>query len=248
VLVLFCGPLGCASSGGGASATEAARAAAAEILEKDLTIADATLVGRFILEDERGSRRGSLRIRYIGPDLYRVDVFLSGAAGVGGGSSFLVEGDSTLVYADPEGGAESSSVERESVFPLLEDFNLQIQDLKALAAISPYLGALDLSRTRGSRVRGGYLLEGNNPVGDTFAVWLNTEKDAVVKAQRADRAGPPVVETKLSRFQRFGGVWRATRIEIRHFGENASLSVQYERMSVNEGLRRDDLLLRGMAH
>lgn len=247
ILALIAGPVGCGRPGGGASATESARMAAAEILEKDHAVKDASLTGRFILKDERGSRSGSLRIRYIAPDLYRVDAFLRGAVGAGGASSFLVEGDSSLVYADQEGGAETSSIERESVFPLLEDFNLQIQDLKALAAVTPYLGGIDLDRTRGSRVRGGYLLEGVGPNGDRLAVWIDTDKDAVVKGQRGERGGLPVVETQLSRFRRVAGFWRATRIEIRHFGEKASLSVQYETMSVNEGLKRDDLLLRGMA-
>jgi hypothetical protein len=245
-IILLALNLNCASSGGGASATESARQAAAGILSEDLAIEDATLAGRFILEDEKGSRRGSLRVRYIGPDLYRVDAFLSGAAGAGGATSFLVEGDSTLYYADQGGGAEASSIERESVIPLLEDFNLRMQDLKALAGLAPYLGAMDFERTRGSRVSGGYLLEGANPFGDMFSVWIDTEKNAVVKGQRAERNGPPVVETKLSRFRNFEGISRATRIEIRHFVEGASVSVQYERMTVNEGLRRDDLLLRGM--
>jgi hypothetical protein len=226
--------------------TESARAAASAIIEKDSAIADATLSGRFILEDEMGSRRGSFRIRYIGPDLYRVDAFLSGAAGAGGASSFLVEGDSTLVYAEGGGETETSRIERESVIPILEDFNLRMQDLRALAGLAPYLDSIDLARTRGSRVGGGYLLEGANPFGDTFAIWIDTEKEAVVKGQRADRNGPPVVETKLSRFREFEGVLRASRVEVRHFVEGASLSVQYETMSVNDGLVRDDLLLRGM--
>jgi hypothetical protein len=225
--------------------TESARSAAAAIIEKDSAIADATLSGRFILEDEMGSRRGSFRVRYIGPDLYRVDAFLSGAAGAGGASSFLVEGDSTLVYA--EGGAtETSRIERESVIPILEDFNLRMQDLRALAGMAPYLGGMDLSRTRGSRVGGGYLLEGANPFGDIFAVWIDSDREAVVKGQRAERNGPPIVETKLSRFREFEGGLRASRVEVRHFIEDASLSVQYETMSVNDGLVRDDLLLRGM--
>lgn len=239
--------LGCASSRVGVSATESARSAAAAILENDLAVSDATLAGRFILKDEKGSRSGSFRVRYISPDLYRVDAFLSGAPGVGGATSFVVEGDTSLVYAERGGGTESSPLTRESVIPLLEDFNLRLQDLKALAGLAPYLSSMDLNRTRGDRVRNGYLLEGANPFGDTFAVWIDADKNAVVKGQRGERNGPPVIESKLSRFRMFDGIQRATRVEVRHFVENASLSVQYERMSVNEGLRRDDLLLEGMS-
>lgn len=238
---------GCVSSRNGASTTESAREMAVRIVERNIETKDVTLAGRFILEGEKGSRRGSLRIRYLNPDLYRVDVFQSGAAGVGGATSFLVEGDSSLVYADPGGGPERSALERESVLPFLEDFDLQIDDLKALAVLTPYLGSMDLTRSMGSRVRGGYLLEGPGPNDNIFTVWLDTEKEAVVRGQRGERGGIPVVEAKLSRFRHLKGFWRATRVEVRHFSRDASLSVQYERISVNEGLTRDDLLLRGMA-
>jgi hypothetical protein len=245
-LALAAAGSGCASVPAGVPGAKG-RAVAERILEQNLQTADATLVGRFILEAERGQSRGSIRVRYLRPDVYRVDAFLSGAAGAGGGTSFLVEGDSTYAYADSEGGAGSLAIERGSVVPFLEDFDLELEDLKSLAIPAPYLGGLDLGRTRYSYVRGGVLLQGHISNGDNVSIWIDDEKEVVTRALRLDVAGLPLVETKLSRFKRVEGAWRASRISVKHFGQNASLSVQYDRISINEGLRRDDLLIKGMS-
>jgi hypothetical protein len=223
------------------------RAVAGHILEMSRETADATLVGRFILEAERGQSRGSIRVRYVRPDVYRVDAFLSGAGGAGGGTSFLVEGDTTYAYADSEGGTGSLAIERGSVVPFLEDFDLELEDLRSLALPAPYLRSLDLSTARYTYVRDGVLVEGHISTGDNVSIWIDDEKEVITRALRLDAGGLPLVETKLSRFKRIEGEWRASRISVRHFGQNASLSVQYDRISINEGLDRDDLLIKGMS-
>ncbi len=237
---------GCASVRGGTPGQEG-RAIAGRVLQKSLEVADATLVGRFIIEADRGQSRGSIRVRYIRPDIYRVDAFLSGAAGAGGGTSFLVEGDTTYVYSDSEGGADSLAIERGSVVPFLADFDLELEDLKSLAVPAPYLQVLNLGTAEYSYVRGGIMVQGLAPNGDNISIWIDDQKEVVAKALRLDRGGLPLVETKLSRFELLQGEWRPTRIAIRHFGQKASLSVQYDRISINEGLDRDDLLIREMS-
>ena len=220
---------------------------AARISERGSIVKDAALVGTFILETGKGRSTGSLRVRYVSPDLYRVDAFMSGAAGAGGGTSILVEGDTTFTYSDSEGGLEAEALERGSVVPVLADLDLQLEDLKSLAMLAPYLWSMDLNGARCSRVRDGYLLEGEAPYGDNISIWIDEDKEVVTRGLRLAHDGLPLVETKLGRFRRLNGEWRATRVSLRHFGQKASFSVQYDRISFNEGLQRVDLLIRGMA-
>jgi hypothetical protein len=243
-LVVAAAGSGCASAPAGAPKAQGS-AVADRILERGRDTADATLVGRFILEADRGQSRGSIRVRYVRPDVYRVDAFLRGAAGAGGGTSFLVEGDTTYAYADSEGGTGSLEIERGNVVPFLEDFDLELGDLKSLALAAPYLRGVDLRTARYSYVRGGFLLEGRLSSGDNVSIWIDDDREVVTKALRLDVAGLPLVETTLSHFERVEGVWRASRVSVRHFGQEASLSVQYDKIAINEGLSRDDLVIRG---
>lgn len=234
---------GCAATRGGGTALQGS-GVAERIARRAVDVRDATLVGRFILEAQEGQRKGSLRIRYISPDIYRVDAFMSGVAGAGGGSSFLLRGDTTFVYAEPGARPGTEKLESGDVVPFLEDFDLLLEDLKTLAALTPYLSSMDLGHASYSLVRGGYQVEGVTPNGDNIVIWIDSEKEVVEKSLRLEPSGLPLVETKLSKFKRFGGIWRPTRVRIRHFGQNAVLAVQYDRISVNEGLRVDDVLIR----
>lgn len=235
---------GCAATRGGTPALQGG-GVAERIARRALDMRDATLVGRFILEAEEGQRKGSLRIRYISPDIYRVDAFMSGVAGAGGGSSFLLQGDTTFVYAEPGARPGVERLESGDVVPFLEDFDLLLEDLKTLAALTPYLSSMDLAHASYSRARGGYQVEGATTDGDNIVIWIDAEKEVVEKSLRLEPSGLPLVETKLSKFKRLGGIWRPTRINIRHFGQNATLAVQYDRISVNEGLKVDDVLIKG---
>lgn len=236
---------GCAAGGAGPPTEAAAKALASEIAQRNVSIVDATLAGKFILESDKGSAKGSVRIRYIRPDIYRVDVIASGVGGAGGGSSCLIEGDSSLVCLSPGGGTDAASLDESRVVTFLEDFDLALEDLKALAVSGPYLDMLSLDAASCRGVRGGYVLEGHSPNGQLVAVWINKDKETVVKGTRRSEDGLPVVETKLSRFKQCEGVWQPTRRVIRHFGQEASLSVQYDRIVLNSGLERDDLIVRG---
>jgi len=236
---------GCSASRGDLGAVEAVPDLAERILSRNAEVRDATLAGRFIIEDRKGQRRGALRIRFLRPDTYRVDAFESGALGAAGATSFVVLGDSTVVYA--EGAAtETRRLGAERIFPLLRDFELRFSDLKALVFPSPYLDEMELGLAVAARSRGGYVLEGPGSGGNIFTVWIDRRKEAVTRALRIERGRAPVVEIALSRFEMVGGSWRPKRVEITHLKRNASLRVQYESISVNDGLARDDLLLEGM--
>ena len=235
---------GCGAGREGPSGEAAGKALAGSIRQRNEWTTDAVLAGRFMLESPEGSTKGSLRIRYLSPDIYRVDVIAAGVPGAAGGSSFLVEGDSTLVYVSAGGEAETRSIEEVGVVTFLRDFDLALADLKALVVPGAYLDLLSPVGVACKSVRGGYLLEGYSPYGDLLAIWIDRDKDAVVKSIRSRRSGLPIVETKLERFKRLEGVWRPMRRTIRHFGQDASLSVQYDVILVDTGLGREDLQIR----
>ena len=91
-LALACS--GCAAGRSGWSDEAAGKALAQTILQRNSQVVDATLAGRFVLESEKGAAKGSLRIRYVSPDIYRVDVIASGVAGAGGGGFTALESHS----------------------------------------------------------------------------------------------------------------------------------------------------------
>lgn len=235
---------GCGAGREGPSGDAAGKALAGTIVRRNERITDAVLAGRFLLESPKGSTKGSLRIRYLSPDIYRVDVIAAGVPGAAGGSSFLVEGDSTLVYVSGGGEAEIRSIEEVGVVTFLRDFDLALADLKALVAPGAYLDLLSPAGAGCKSVRGGYLMEGYSPHGDLLAVWIDKDKGAVVKSVRSGRSGLPIVETRLERFERVEGVWRPMRRTIRHFGQEASLAVQYDVIRIDAGLDREDLQIR----
>lgn len=237
----------CAAGRSGPSDEAAGKALAHEILERNSQVADATLAGRFVLESEKGAAKGSLRIRYVSPDIYRVDVIAAGVAGASGGSSFFVEGDSSLVYVSPGRRAESAVLEEVGVVTFLEDFDLALADLKALVISGAYLDIMRMAGVSCRGARGGYVLDGREPNGDIITTWISKDKQSVTKSIRGASDGLPIVETKLSKFKRVDGVWRPMRRVVRHFGQEASLSVQYDRILVNRGLDPKDLYIRGAA-
>jgi hypothetical protein len=238
---------GCGAGRGGPPADVAGEAIAQVIRQRDAQIVDATLAGRFVLESGEGSVKGSLRIRYIRPDIYRVDVLAAGVAGAGGGSSFFVEGDSLLVYSTPGRGTESASFEETGVVTFLEEFDLGLADLKTLVISGAYLDLMSLSQASISGVRGGYVLEAPGASGDRFTIWINKDKEAASKCVRASRDGLPIVEVTLSKFKSYEGAWRPTRRVVRHFGQKATLAVQYDRIVLNGDLDPRDLYIRKTA-
>jgi hypothetical protein len=237
---------GCGGPRTGPSIREEALAAAAAALAMDETVSDATFVGRFIAETRQGVTRGAVRVRYVKPDIYRVDAVAKGVLGAGGSTSFLVAGDTALVYVEPGAGLRTARLGCAGAPGVLEDFQLDLEDLKALAGSVPYLHGLLGGPVRCSAEGGTYLIEGRGPNGEGVSVWIDKGRQTVVKAVRESPQGTPLVEITLKRFKRSEGVPRATRVVLRHFGQEAVLSVQYDRFSVNDGLKADDLLLRGM--
>jgi len=207
-------------------------------------ISDATLVGRFLVEDERGTRSGSFRLRYAKPALYRVDAFESGAPGAAGGTSFLVEGDSAVTYVE-NGRLRRVLLGPGGGFEILEGVSLRTRDLEALALGVPRVPGPRVALAAVRRAGSGYAVSWMERGGSKFTVWIDREKRVARRALSEARDGTRMVDVRFAGFRRIGGAWWPTRIQVRHLPSGIVLRLKYDAVEINTGLVRDDLQLRG---
>lgn len=189
-------------------------------------------------EGRRG--RASLRIRYLSPARFRIDVH---------GALFqvpavlLIHDRRVRLYLPRENTVfEGTPGTRDAPIPGLD---LTLEDVRTAVT-----GAMEPGRYAGMRiveyVHGGAaaavtLRDG----GDKLSLWIDTEKTAVIREVRESPARRESVARTFGRFRKINGIWRPGSVRMtRNGGRSGTMELTYRTQSVNRALRPADVDVR----
>ncbi len=185
------------------------------------------------INDRRG--RVSARIRYLTPDLYRIDIqggFMQIIA------VLLIEDQNVFIYTPRENTLfEGTLHDHDVVVPGLQ---IPLADIRTaaigLANLQPYMeGPITEYRYENGQARITV-----QQAGHTKTIWVNLQKSVVVKEE--EQLGERTSVTRLfEQYNKRKGIWRPSRIKIRSDIKEESMDLVYHTQSINGGLTRADL-------
>lgn len=191
-----------------------------------------------LFEGRRG--RASLRIRYLSPARFRIDVH---------GTLFqvlavlLIHNRRVRLYLPRENTVFEGDLEtRVAPIPGLD---LTLEDIRAAVT-----GTIDPGRYAGMRVveyrRGAGTAAVTLQDGEVSrSLWIDTERTTVTRETwESPESGDSVVRT-FGRFQKRNGLWRPESVRMtRSGGMSGVMELKYRTQSVNRGLRPADIDVR----
>ena len=184
--------------------------------------------------------RASLRIRYLSPARFRIDVqgplFQVPAV-------LLIHDRQIRLYLPRENTVfEGTPGARDTPIPGLD---LTLEDVR-----SAVTGAIEPGRYAGMRIV-EYRYEGGKAAvtlkdgGDDLSLWIDTEKPAVIREVREFPARRESVVRTFERFRKINGIWRPGSVRMtRNGGMAGTMELTYRTQSVNRGLRPADIDVR----
>ncbi len=189
-------------------------------------------------EGRRG--RASLRIRYLSPARFRIDVH---------GTLFqvlavlLIHDRRVRLYLPRENTVFEGDLEtRDTPIPGLD---LTLEDIRAAVT-----GAIEPGRYTGMQIveyrhDGGTATVTLQEGGVSRSLWIDTERATITReAWESSASGDSVVRT-FGRFQKRNGIWRPGSVRMtRSGGMPGAMELTYRTQSVNRGLRPADIDVR----
>ncbi len=189
-------------------------------------------------EGRRG--RASLRIRYLSPAQFRIDVHgpLFQVPAV-----LLVHDRLVRLYLPRENTVfEGMPGTRDTPIPGLD---LTLEDVR-----SAITGAVEPGRYAGMRIV-DFRYDGETATvtlqdgGDNLSLQIDTEKKTVIREARESPARRVSVVRTFGRFRKVNGIWRPGTIRMTRNGEmSGTMELTYRTQSVNRGLRPADIEVR----
>ncbi len=189
-------------------------------------------------EGRRG--RASLRIRYLSPARFRIDVqgplFQVPAV-------LLIHDRRVRLYLPRENTVfEGTPGTGDTPIPGLD---LTLEDVRyaVTGAVEP--GRYAEMRIVEYRYEGGKAAVTLQDGGDDLSLWIDTEKMAVIREVRESPERRESVVRTFERFRKINGIWRPGSIRMtRNGGRSGAMELTYRTQSVNRGLRPADIDVR----
>ncbi len=190
-------------------------------------------------EGRRG--RASLRIRYLSPARFRIDIQHGTVFQVP--TVLLVHDYRVRLYLPRENTVfEGAPGTRDTSIPGL---GLTLEDIRSAVtgAIEPgrYAGMRNVEYLDGGGTAAVTLRDG----GVTRSLWIDTEKTAVTReVWESPATGESVIKT-FGRYRKRNGIWRPGSVRItRSGGTSGTMELAYRTQSVNRGLSPADVDVR----
>ncbi len=184
--------------------------------------------------------RATLRIRYLSPARFRIDVHgpLFQVPAV-----LLIHDRQIRLYLPRENTVfEGGPGTRDTPLPGLD---LTLEDVRYAVT-----GAIEPGRYAGMRIveyryDGGTATVTLQDGGDNLSLQIDTEKKTVIREVRESPARRESVVRTFDRFRKINGIWRPGSVRMtRNGGMAGAMELNYRTQSVNRGLRPADLNVR----